>query len=242
METSGPVNYPLKTINNAPSTKKSDLSPLDFSFRRLKHVTDIVEEEQNSVTTTDKEDILKSSDDHNKITTTIDLEGRDPEKGNFPKSVKRSKSRSKCLRLNNNSLTTVDGLSDILTSLFLQPLYLSWLDLSFNRLTEISATFCNLPCLQILYLHGNYIQALSQVENLRPTQLKKLTLHGNPIENVKNYRNTVLTTIPTLNEFDFSCVVKSDRDNAEVWRKNHQSLVERRKNAKRKAQQEKVVC
>ena len=241
MDSSRSVNHPLKTINNAPSAR-SDVSPLDFSFRRLKHVADIVEDEQDSITPDDDvEDILKSSDNISMTTTTN--EGTGLVKGDFIQKVKRNKSRSKCLRLNNNSLITVDGLPDILSSLFLQPLYLSWLDLSFNRLAEISAIFCDLPYLQILYLHGNCIKVLSQVENLRPvTQLKKLTLHGNPIENVKNYRNTVLTIIPSLNEFDFSCVVKSDRDSAEVWRKNHQSLAERKKNAKRKKEhQEKVV-
>lgn len=237
-------NHPLKSINNA-SSNRNNTSPLDFSFRRLKDISTIMDDEQASLTTpvdNNNEDNLTPTD-HTSATTTVAEETTDysdPAKtGDFPKPThRRHKSRSKCLRLNNNSLTSVDGLTNIISFLFQHPMYLSWLDFSFNRLTEISTVFCDLPYLQILYLHGNCIAELSQVENLRAaTRLKKLTLHGNPIENVKDYRNSVLTTIPSLNEFDFSCVVKSDRTNAEVWCKNHQNLMARKRNAKRKKAQ-----
>ena len=50
---------------------------------------------------------------------------------------------------------------------------------SFQELSE----FVNL---QILYLHGNQINDISQIDQLTPLRsLRKLTLHGNPIENVK---------------------------------------------------------
>lgn len=40
--------------------------------------------------------------------------------------------------------------------------------------------------LQILYLHGNQIQDPAQIDQLVTIKtLRKLTLHGNPVENVK---------------------------------------------------------
>ncbi|KAM6447770.1 leucine-rich repeat-containing protein 51 [Liasis olivaceus] len=49
--------------------------------------------------------------------------------------------------------------------------------------------------------------------------LRNLTLHGNPIEEEKGYRSYVLSTLPQLKSFDFSGVTKLDRTNAAVWRR-----------------------
>ena len=48
---------------------------------------------------------------------------------------------------------------------------------------QILLTF---PNLQILYLHGNQINDMKEVEKLaKISTLKKLSLHGNPVENEK---------------------------------------------------------
>jgi len=45
---------------------------------------------------------------------------------------------------------------------------------------------CDFPNLQILYLHGNLIADINEVDKLRTVKsVKKLALHGNPIENIK---------------------------------------------------------
>jgi len=44
---------------------------------------------------------------------------------------------TRCLRLNNNEMTSLTGFSDLLTSLLVQPDALRWLDLSFNKLPNI---------------------------------------------------------------------------------------------------------
>ena len=45
---------------------------------------------------------------------------------------------------------------------------------------------CTYPNLQILYLHGNQINEIKEVDKLGDiTTLKKLCLHGNPIETIK---------------------------------------------------------
>ncbi|CAI5773650.1 leucine-rich repeat-containing protein 51 isoform X3 [Podarcis lilfordi] len=49
--------------------------------------------------------------------------------------------------------------------------------------------------------------------------LRNLTLHGNPVEEEKGYRSYVLSTLPHLKSFDFSGVTKLDRTTAAVWRR-----------------------
>nr|XP_025042176.1 leucine-rich repeat-containing protein 51-like isoform X1 [Pelodiscus sinensis]XP_025042185.1 leucine-rich repeat-containing protein 51-like isoform X2 [Pelodiscus sinensis]XP_025042189.1 leucine-rich repeat-containing protein 51-like isoform X2 [Pelodiscus sinensis]XP_025042194.1 leucine-rich repeat-containing protein 51-like isoform X2 [Pelodiscus sinensis]XP_025042198.1 leucine-rich repeat-containing protein 51-like isoform X3 [Pelodiscus sinensis] len=49
--------------------------------------------------------------------------------------------------------------------------------------------------------------------------LRTLTLHGNPIEEEKGYRNYVLSVLPHLKAFDFSGVTKQDRSTAAIWRR-----------------------
>nr|XP_060627294.1 leucine-rich repeat-containing protein 51 isoform X2 [Anolis sagrei ordinatus] len=49
--------------------------------------------------------------------------------------------------------------------------------------------------------------------------LRSLTLHGNPIEEEKGYRSYVVSTLPNLKSFDFSGVTKLDRSTANVWRR-----------------------
>ncbi|XP_077197242.1 leucine-rich repeat-containing protein 51 isoform X2 [Paroedura picta] len=49
--------------------------------------------------------------------------------------------------------------------------------------------------------------------------LRSLTLHGNPIEEEKGYRSYVVSTLPNLKSFDFSGITKLDRSTAAVWRR-----------------------
>jgi Leucine-rich repeat (LRR) protein len=65
-------------------------------------------------------------------------------------------------------------------------------------------------------LHGNQIKNLKDLRNLRAlTDLRKLTLHGNPVENVKNYRMTIIAALPKLKQLDFTPITSNDRDLAE---------------------------
>ncbi|OCT93471.1 hypothetical protein XELAEV_18016540mg [Xenopus laevis] len=49
--------------------------------------------------------------------------------------------------------------------------------------------------------------------------LKSLTLHGNPVEGERGYRCYVLSVLPQLKTLDFSAVTKQDRVTADVWRR-----------------------
>uniref|UniRef100_A0A287D2K6 Leucine-rich repeat-containing protein 51 n=1 Tax=Ictidomys tridecemlineatus TaxID=43179 RepID=A0A287D2K6_ICTTR len=100
------------------------------------------------------------------------------------------------------------------------PENLAWIDLSFNDLTSIDPILTTFFNLSVLYLHGNSIQSLGEVNKLAVLpRLRSLTLHGNPIEEEKGYRQYVLCTLPRITTFDFSGVTKADRTTAEVWKR-----------------------
>ncbi|XP_072825418.1 leucine-rich repeat-containing protein 51 isoform X1 [Vicugna pacos] len=100
------------------------------------------------------------------------------------------------------------------------PENLAWIDLSFNDLTCIDPILTTFFNLSVLYLHGNSIQHLGEVNKLAVLpRLRSLTLHGNPIEEEKGYRQYVLCTLPRITTFDFSGVTKADRTTAEVWKR-----------------------
>ncbi|XP_008290548.1 leucine-rich repeat-containing protein 51-like [Stegastes partitus] len=126
---------------------------------------------------------------------------------------------SRSLRLSYNNVTDLDGLQDTLSHFLAQPLKLAWLDLSFNKLIHITPVLCELQELRVLYLHGNQIGQLSEVDKLVQLQhLHTITLHGNAIENCKGYRNHVISAVPQLKKMDFSAVTPEDRVLANVWR------------------------
>ncbi len=76
------------------------------------------------------------------------------------------------------------------------------------------------PKLKVLYLHGNSIDEIQEVDKLSCLKhLKTLTLHGNPVEDEANgYRQYVISRLPQLKNFDFSAVTKQDRASAQTWR------------------------
>ncbi|KAM6419669.1 leucine-rich repeat-containing protein 51 [Pluvialis apricaria] len=119
------------------------------------------------------------------------------------------------LRLNNNSLGGLGGLPPTLEQLLVCPTQLRWLDLSFNRLTVIDPVLTTFRALRSLQLHGNSIGSLAEVDKLGVLpHLRRLTLHGNPMEEQRGYRSYVLSLLPHLTSLDFSGVTRQDREDA----------------------------
>eukprot|EP00118_Oscarella_pearsei_P000423 m.4920 g.4920 ORF g.4920 m.4920 type:complete len:223 (+) comp11617_c0_seq2:20-688(+) len=190
-------------------------TPLDFSFKELCQITDLVEEEPRSAP-------LPRS------TTTVTVgpkregEGEGagsgqpvgPGEGSEQQTMIVKKYKTSALRLNNNSLTEISGFLEITSKLVCEPKALSWIDLSFNRLKTIDPILIQFSELTVLYLHGNEISKLTEVDKMSHlAKLKSLTLHGNPIEtgNRETYKQYVLSIVLQLRTFDFSGVTKSDR-------------------------------
>ncbi|XP_047371939.1 leucine-rich repeat-containing protein 51 isoform X2 [Sciurus carolinensis] len=134
-----------------------------------------------------------------------DLISEEPRVGLRPlKHSKSGKSLTQSLWLNNNVLNDLKDFNQVVSQLLEHPENLAWIDLSFNDLTSIDPILTTFFNLSVLYLHGNSIQSLGEVNKLAVLpRLRSLTLHGNPIEEEKGY----------------SGVTKADRTTAEVWKR-----------------------
>lgn len=158
-------------------------APIDFSFRNLATLRDLQNERPRALRV-----------------------GRAPKRGFSKKFLTRS------IWLNNNNLESFDGFDDFIKDYLEVPSELGWVDLSLNNLTEIDDVIVKYSKIKILYLHGNNISSLEKLNKLSTlTQLRSLTLHGNPIEAFSNYRAYIVHTLPQIINLDFSPVVPSER-------------------------------
>mmetsp|Transcript_17985 Transcript_17985/g.32843 ORF Transcript_17985/g.32843 Transcript_17985/m.32843 type:complete len:272 (-) Transcript_17985:132-947(-) len=254
------IKTPLSDIK-----KVTEGPPIDFSFKDLKSVVDIVHEEpvsgkpkrgpipseENAIEYLEKlysECVPKGQQP---IPSEVDINGGYSTKtstngfvstgganldrsssGNAPTDAASSTMASReaspayvnsvCVRLSNNLLTSLNRLDLVMYHLLDVPSLLSWLDLSCNKLTSVDTVLVSLKNLQVLYLHGNEISSLSEVDKLRRLKgLKKLTLHGNPITEQKQYKFYVCTRVPTIQNLDFSAVTKLEQQAINSWIQAH---------------------
>lgn len=122
------------------------------------------------------------------------------------------------IKLDNNLIENWDGFGDAMSALLSDPQRLDFLDLSCNKVTEVGAPLAEFKSLTVLYLHGNSIANFKDLRVLKQlTELRKLTLHGNPVEAKKNYRLTVINALPKLKQLDFTPITALDRDKAETY-------------------------
>ncbi|XP_058490570.1 leucine rich repeat containing 51 [Solea solea] len=157
------------------------------------------------------------------ISSLTDAWSVEPTRGLRPlKRNSQMKYNSHCLRLNNNNIVDLDELQMTINHFLAEPSQLAWLDLSFNKITHIDHVLCELHELRVLYLHGNSIFILSEVEKLGVLPyLHTITLHGNAIEANKSYRKRVISALPRLKTMDFSAVTQQERVMANIWYHNN---------------------
>jgi len=98
--------------------------------------------------------------------------------------------RAEALRLSNNSLTSIAGLSGIMNTLLVNPCEtIMWMDLSCNGLESVADEVLQFPNLMTLHAHGNQIASFKEIRKLAQLpQLRSLAMHGNPVEEKKHYR------------------------------------------------------
>ncbi|NP_001070236.1 leucine-rich repeat-containing protein 51 [Danio rerio] len=165
-------------------------SSVDFSFKEINTISDVLSDVPNS-------------------------------SAHPPKRDSKKKFISMSFRLNNNSIKDLTGLMDTLSALFSEPTRLAWLDLSFNEIKHIDSVLTQLKELRLLYLHGNNIQELSEVDKLAVLpSLHTITLHGNPIVSERDYRAHLIAMLPHVKMIDFSAVTKQERELTSVWQKS----------------------
>ena len=139
------------------------------------------------------------------------------------------------IRLCNNKFGNLDGLLGCFDKIFYTDCRnsLFWIDLSFNELAGVPEELLQITALKVLNLHVNKIAGRGEVAKLRALkQLRKLSLHGNPIEEKPGkpaYREFVVSTLPTLKELDFCAITKKDRELALHARKMRQAQKLRQK-------------
>lgn len=135
--------------------------------------------------------------------------------GKLPTRTNRNRFLTSSLWLSNNALKSLDNLEQLVDSTLERPKDLKWLDLSYNQLTDISNNLLNYHNLTILYLHGNNISNMNVLLPLRKlTNLKSLTLHGNPIERMSEYRRYIAAILPQISNLDFSPILDCERRRA----------------------------
>ncbi|KAI5739947.1 hypothetical protein M8J77_025478 [Diaphorina citri] len=138
-----------------------------------------------------------------------------------PMLVGRYDTRS--LWLSHNKISLVYGLDSLVRRTILDPDLIGWIDLSFNNIKNVDKNmFTNFPNLKILYLHKNQIEEYLSVFVLRRVNsLRTLSLYGNPIEKIREYRAVVSTMIPQLVTLDSVFILPSEKQetnalNAEI--------------------------
>ncbi|XP_014070760.1 leucine-rich repeat-containing protein 51 [Salmo salar] len=153
------------------------------------------------------------------LSSMTDALTEEPNQGLRP--LKRNAEKKFCsrsLRLNNNIITDLSGFNNTVSAFLSEPSQLAWVDLSFNDISHIDPVLVELKELRVLYLHGNSICNLSEVDKLGALPfLHTLTLHGNTMENEGSNRGYVIAALPHLKKLDFSAVTRQERIMAQVW-------------------------
>ena len=119
------------------------------------------------------------------------------------------------LMLGYNKIRELAGLNTVLEGIMENARNLQWIDISHNYLVNLDYDFADFPHLKTLYLHCNYIADLAQLEKLKHLEeLKTITVHGNPLTNVANFRVLAISILPDLKKLDSVLISKKERDNA----------------------------
>ena len=80
---------------------------------------------------------------------------------------------------------------------------LQWLDISHNYLQHLDYDFSDYPHLRTLYIHCNFLYDLNDLQQLSKREnLKSLTIHGNPLTDISNFRCYVISILPQLKKLD----------------------------------------
>jgi len=167
-------------------------SPLDFSYKSLAGIQDAMEEEPRP----GPHKIMEITEDS----------------GNH-------KYKANSLRFCYNAISDLQFFSSTLEHFLENPLELAWLDLSFNDISTIDEVLLQYPKLKILYLHSNSIEKLSEIDKLAALpELHTLTLHGNPVENTRGYKQYIISTLPHLKKLDFCPITCQNRSDALTWK------------------------
>ena len=138
--------------------------------------------------------------------------------GKYPNKSSSNRFLTSSIWLGNNSLTSTKNLDELVEKKLENnngSSSLLWLDLSYNKLTDIGDEILKFQNLTILYLHGNNILDVNKLLKLRYLKnLRSLTIHGNPVEKMPNYRRYIVAILPQISNLDFSPILEYEKKRA----------------------------
>ncbi|XP_050423178.1 leucine-rich repeat-containing protein 51-like [Adelges cooleyi] len=116
-------------------------------------------------------------------------------------------------RMNNNRLTNIRGIVSTAFNLLDRPEHLTWLDLSFNKITHLTNEIAMFPSLRVLYLHSNLLAEfeLCLRHLVQIGSLYSLTLHDNLLDKDVNYRNKIVLRLKQIELLDFTRINEEER-------------------------------
>uniref|UniRef100_A0A8C2AC08 Leucine-rich repeat-containing protein 51 n=1 Tax=Cyprinus carpio TaxID=7962 RepID=A0A8C2AC08_CYPCA len=155
----------------------------------------------------------------------VDMLSDEPNPGARPlKRDSEQKILSATLRLNNHFLSDLTRLMDTLSALYasaITEIPENLLLTKQHHSLSFRQVLTQLKELRLLYLHGNRICKLSEVDKLAALPfLHTITLHGNPIVTEREYRTHLIGTLPHVKMIDFSAVTKQERELTSVWQRS----------------------
>ncbi|CAK85801.1 unnamed protein product (macronuclear) [Paramecium tetraurelia] len=119
------------------------------------------------------------------------------------------------LILSYNKLTSLHNFYNIIDQIMINCKQLQWIDLSHNMIESLDYNFAELPNVKALYLHANKLKDIMEFDKLQClTELRTLTVHGNPFDAIPNFRLYVIGLLPTLKKLDSVLISKKELDNA----------------------------
>merc|ERR1711973_692996 len=186
----------------------------DFDCLTEKLVVEMAQESSNIVSLVSRPETSDPLDFSFLFLATMDdLNDSQPRESKYVKKTKDGKYRTTAIRLSNNIIVDLTGFGASMERLIEGCFeHLQSIDLSFNELNKIDEAILLFPNIRSLYLHGNQISNLNELNKLtKISKLRRLTLHGNPIETMPNYRPRVILLLQNLKSFDFSGITKNDR-------------------------------
>lgn len=143
-------------------------------------------------------------------------------KQNILKSKKKKKIQlvTCSLILGYNKISCIEGIHNICDSIFINGFEsLQWLDLQHNHLVSISPDIVKLPNLKSLYLHANYINNMRELVKLKPLEsLTSITIHGNPLVRITDFRLHIIFILPHLKKIDTVLISEAERAKIDIWR------------------------
>ena len=243
--TGSPLDYGWKemksfseVLEEEPWTKAKEAAALE-EMRKKMEAKHVQKEAENEDEKNEKEGISneekKAKDNSKSNNNNENNVGNNNNSGEEGEQAEKKKTRKKpsgpklylkeqvrSIKFNNNEINTWVGFDEALKNAIdsetVKSTDLQFLDCSFNMLQTIGSCLEKYDKIRVLYLHGNKIGNLQDIKRLKNLkEIQKLTLHGNPIEEKKNYRKYVTCMLPTLKQLDFTPITLQDRNQAKVW-------------------------